>query len=49
MQVWPDGAVYEGMWLNDQASGYGVFIHTNKSKYEGNMLMGMANGFGTFT
>jgi len=30
-----DGDVYEGNWVNDQAEGYGVYLHKNGASYEG--------------
>jgi hypothetical protein len=28
--------VYEGEWVDDKANGYGVYVHVNGAKYEGN-------------
>ena len=35
MQIWPDGARYEGDWADDKASGYGRFEHVDGDIYEG--------------
>ena len=29
VQVWDDGAKYEGNWENDKSNGYGTFYHTD--------------------
>ena len=28
VQIWDDGAKYDGNWENDKSNGYGVFYHT---------------------
>ncbi len=33
LQVWPDGAQYEGNWLNNQANGKGKFSYSNGDVY----------------
>merc|ERR1719444_177289 len=30
---WPDGAVYEGEWLNGKANGKGTFTHPGEGVY----------------
>jgi hypothetical protein len=30
-----DGDVFEGEWLDDKANGYGVYVHQNGARYEG--------------
>ena len=35
VQIWPDGARYEGDWTDDKASGYGRFEHVDGDIYEG--------------
>ena len=35
IQKWPDGALYEGIWRNDQANGKGIFFLPNGDYYEG--------------
>lgn len=49
MQIWPDGAMYEGNWVNNQANGKGKFTYNNRDVYEGNWKNGKANGYGIFT
>ena len=48
IQVWPDGAIYEGWWENDKANGYGRLIHADGDYYEGNWKNDKAEGFGTY-
>ena len=35
MQVWTDGARYDGEWNNDKAQGKGRFVHADGDVYEG--------------
>jgi hypothetical protein len=35
VQVWPDGARYEGFWKDGVASGRGKFYHIDGDVYEG--------------
>lgn len=35
VQIWKDGAKYEGEWINNKAQGRGVFVHPNGDLYEG--------------
>jgi hypothetical protein len=35
IQVWPDGAKYEGNWKNDKTDGKGKFWHANGDYFEG--------------
>lgn len=37
-QVWPDGSVYEGWWMNDKANGKGRLIHGDGDVYEGDWV-----------
>jgi len=30
--------MYEGEWIDDKANGYGIYIHANGTRYEGNWL-----------
>ena len=39
MQIWPDGAKYEGEWKNNHANGKGKFFHINGDIYEGNIII----------
>ncbi len=36
MQVWPDGAKYEGYWRDNVAEGRGMFYHVDGDIYDGN-------------
>ena len=49
MQVWPDGTIYEGYWLNGRANGKGRIIHADGVWYNGNWLNDKANGQGVYT
>ena len=33
VQIWPDGAKYEGSWENGKANGKGKFIHVDGDIY----------------
>ena len=35
IQLWKDGAKYEGDWRNGRAYGSGTFFHANGDKYSG--------------
>lgn len=35
IQSWPDGAKYEGDWLNNKAHGKGKFYHVDGDVFEG--------------
>ena len=48
IQVWPDGAKYEGLWLENKASGNGRFEHINGDVYDGDWLDDKANGYGIY-
>jgi len=38
VQVWPDGARYEGYWKANKAHGKGKFYHVEGDVYEGDWL-----------
>lgn len=44
VQVWPDGAKYEGEWSKNQANGKGKFWHADGDVYEGEWRDDKANG-----
>lgn len=44
IQTWPDGSVYEGDWLKNEANGKGKFIYANGDVYEGSWKMGRQVG-----
>lgn len=48
VQVWPDGAKYEGEWSRNQANGKGKFWHADGDVYEGDWKDDKANGFGVY-
>jgi len=35
VQIWPDGAKFEGEWKENRAHGYGKFTHADGDLYEG--------------
>jgi hypothetical protein len=35
IQVWPDGAKYEGYWRDNMAHGRGKFYHIDGDVYDG--------------
>ena len=49
IQLWKDGAKYEGDWRNGRAHGSGTFFHANGDKYTGLFQKAQANGFGVYT
>ena len=48
VQVWPDGARYEGQWLDNKASGRGQFWHADGDVYRGEWADDKANGQGRY-
>lgn len=48
LQVWVCGDVYEGLWKNDKAHGFGRLIHSDGDVYTGNWADGKTNGFGEY-
>eukprot|EP00347_Sterkiella_histriomuscorum_P014329 403361287 len=48
VQVWKDGAKYDGDWQDGKANGKGTFFHTNGDVYEGEFREDRANGQGTY-
>ncbi|TNV78792.1 hypothetical protein FGO68_gene5616 [Halteria grandinella] len=48
LQLWKDGARYEGDWLNGKANGKGTFYHLNGDIYEGDFIDDRANGNGVY-
>ena len=49
VQVWHDGSIYEGQWLNDMAHGEGRLVHADGDVYEGEWCEDKAHGHGTYT
>ena len=49
IQIWPDGASYEGEWRYNRAHGKRKFIHVDGDVYEGEWANDKANGVGTYT
>ena len=47
-QLWPDGTVYEGYWLNDHGNGEGRLIHPDGDVYKGQWLDDKAHGYGEY-
>ena len=48
-QIWPDGSMYEGYFVNDRASGKGRLIHADGDVYEGMWKEDKAHGYGIYT
>eukprot|EP00971_Amphidinium_carterae_P219931 4365917-Amphidinium_carterae.1 len=48
VQVWPDGARYEGGWADDVAHGRGRFLHADGDVYDGEWMTDQAHGKGTY-
>ena len=38
MQIWPDGSIYEGDWVNDKANGNGRLINVDGDYYKGEWI-----------
>ena len=48
IQIWPDGAKYEGYWQNDMANIKGKLIHADGDIYEGEWADDKPNGYGIY-
>lgn len=48
IQIWDDGAKYDGDWKFDQANGYGTFYYIDGDIYQGQWENDKANGEGTY-
>ena len=48
IQVWPDGAKYEGQWENNMANGKGRYYHSSGDVYDGDWLNDKAYGYGNY-
>ena len=48
VQVWPDGAKYQGYWAQNKAHGKGTFWHAEGDVYEGDFKDDKANGYGVY-
>ena len=46
--TWSDSAIYEGVWNDNKACGFGKFTHPNGDYYEGEWIDNMANGEGKY-
>jgi hypothetical protein len=42
-QMWKDGSIYEGYWLDNMAHGKGRLIHSDGDVYEGDWLNDKVN------
>ena len=47
-QIWPDGSMYEGWWLDNKANGKGRLIHADGDVYDGEWRDDKAHGFGVY-
>ena len=43
-QIWKNGSMYQGFWMNDKADGKGRLIHADGTRYEGEWVGDMAHG-----
>eukprot|EP00826_Nyctotherus_ovalis_P050334 TRINITY_DN6156_c0_g2_i4.p1 TRINITY_DN6156_c0_g2~~TRINITY_DN6156_c0_g2_i4.p1 ORF type:complete len:341 (-),score=-14.12 TRINITY_DN6156_c0_g2_i4:153-1175(-) len=48
MQMWPDGARYDGEWRDNQACGKGKFWHVDGDIFDGEWKNDKANGYGVY-
>jgi hypothetical protein len=48
IQVWPDGSLYEGWWLDNKTNGKGRIIHADGDVHEGMWLDDKAHGYGIY-
>ena len=48
-QIWPDGSMYEGYWLDNKANGKGRLIHADGDVYDGYWKDDKAHGQGTYS
>jgi len=48
IQVWTDGARYQGHWKANKAHGSGTFWHAEGDIYEGEFREDKANGYGAY-
>lgn len=48
IQIWIDGARYEGYWKNDKANLHGKLTHADGDIYEGEWLEDKAHGIGVY-
>ena len=46
---YPNGDIYDGMWLRGKKNGQGKYIYHNNIIYVGNFVDGKKNGFGVIT
>ena len=44
--IFPEGAIYEGYWKNDNFNGKGKLIFNNDERYEGDWIDGKREGYG---
>ena len=47
-QIWPDGARYDGYFLNDRQMGFGRIITSDGDVYIGNWVNDHSNGKGKY-
>lgn len=49
IQVWPNGAQYDGLWNEGKIEGQGRLIHCNGDIIEGEFKNDKANGYAKFS
>jgi len=47
-EVWPDGAYYDGQFLNGRKQGHGTFVWVDGSKYDGQFRDNCMDGLGLY-
>ena len=47
-QIWPDGSMYEGWWVENKANGKGRLIHADGDVYDGDWKSDKAHGKGVY-
>lgn len=44
--IWPNGAAFEGKYLDDEKHGPGIMIWSSFKRYRGNWAFGFKHGYG---
>jgi hypothetical protein len=49
VNLWPDGATYDGNWINNERNGFGDQLYAEGTKYIGEFKNGCRHGKGIYT
>lgn len=49
IQKWRDWSKFTGIFINNQAMGWGIFIHEDGDIYKGEFVNDRTNGYGEYT